>query len=237
MAYEQRNQRRQKARYDHANADNKFKYQLVLDGQKVTPTSATITVYSPSSTTAILAATAMTVSGTLLTYSLDTTTEATFPIGEGYRAELAITYSAVVYKRHFIFDVVKYLLDINVGYDQLVAYDDSIRGMEHDGDEDFSALIESCRDHLQAKIETKIIEGDKLIENAIIDNSLVSIAAKVYILWRIFFNKGMHERASQYRADFDELWPSVLNTIKFDNDGDGTESAEIGGIQEVRLVT
>ncbi len=237
MAYEQRTQRRQKVRYNSANDDNLLKYQLIVEGAKVTPTSGTITVYTRGNTTALLAATALTVDGTLLTYALDTTTTASWPIATGYRAELAIVYGGITYTRHFIFDVVKFLLDINTGYDQLVAYDDAIQGMEHNGDEDFSELIESCRDDLQVKLETKILKDEKLIENAILDYSAIAVCAKLYILYRIWRNKGDEERAKEYREEFYSMWNSVLNTIRYDTAQDGDEDSEIGGVQEVRLVT
>ena len=72
MAYEQRNLRRQKVRYNDDNDDNKLEYQLVLDGAKVTPTSATITIYKPGSTAAVVSAASMTLSGSVLQYAPDT---------------------------------------------------------------------------------------------------------------------------------------------------------------------
>jgi len=237
MAYEQRNLRRQKVRYNDDNDDNKLEYQLVLDGAKVTPTSATITIYKPGSTTAVVSAASMTLSGSVLQYAPDTTTVANYPVDEGYRADLAITYSGVVYKRQLVFDVAKYLLDLNIGYDQLVAFDDSIRGMTHDGDEDFSELIESCRDVLQTRIESKVLEDGRLLENMILDNTRVATCARFYILSRIYMNKGDLERHDLYRNDFDQLFDAVLNSIQYDKAQGGEERAEMGGIQEVRLVT
>ena len=49
MTFELKRLGRQKVRYDSANDDNLLRYQLVVDGAKVTPTSATISIYKPSS--------------------------------------------------------------------------------------------------------------------------------------------------------------------------------------------
>ena len=237
MAYEQRNLRRSKVRFNDDNDDNPLEFQLVIDGAKVTPTSGTITIFKPGSSTAVVTTASMTLSGSVLKYAVNTTTTANYPVDEGYRADLAITYSGVVYKRQLVFDVAKYLLDLNIGFDQLVAFDDSIRGMTHDGDEDFSELIEACRDVLQTRIESKVLEDKRLLENMILDHSRVASAARFYILSRIYLNKGDLERHDLYRNDFDQLFDAVLNSIQYDKAQDGEERTEMGGIQEVRLVT
>lgn len=236
MAYESKPIRRQKVRYDNANTATPLLYQLVEDGAKLTPSSATITIYAPNSTTALVTADSMTVSGTLLTYSVDTTTEASWPKGTGYRADMAITASSVVYTRHLIFDVVAYLLNLQIARDQLIALDDSVKAMEHDGDEDFSELIEACRDIMQVRIESKVLKGKKLIENAIIDDNALSVAGRFYVLARLFFEKGQAEKAKAYNEEFDRLFEQVLNSMQFDDDQDGFENGEIGGIQDTRLV-
>lgn len=236
MAYETRQLRRQKVLYNSANATNLLKYQLVVDGAKVTPTSATIAVYKPSSTTAVLAATAMTVDGTLLTYALDTTTVADFPVDVGYRGDIVVTHSAETYARTIIFDVVKYLLDLNIGVDQLIAFDDRLRDVQWDGDEDFSEVILACRDVLQSKIEAKVIGDSKLVENMILDSTKVAVPARFYMLSHIWRVKGHEERADYYMTEFTALWDAVLSSIRYDEGQDGVEDSEIGGLQEVRLV-
>ena len=50
-------------------------------------------------------------------------------------------------------------------------------------------------------------------------------------------NKGDLERHDLYRSDFDQLFDAVLNSIQYDKAQGGEERAEMGGIQEVRLVT
>jgi hypothetical protein len=236
MAFELRNQRRQKVRYDSTNDDNKLVYQLVVNGAKVTPTSATIAISDPSGTSIVTPA-AMTVSGTLLTYQLDTTTEADYPIATGYRGDIIVTYSALTYDRVIFFDVVRYLLDLNIGIDQLVAVDDSIKGMTWDGDYDFNAMIEGCRDYLQTRIESKVVNDGKLIENMILDNSGVSVAARFYILSQIMLGKRDMERHEIYKAEFESTLKSVLSSIRYDTGQDGTEPETYGGIISARLVT
>ena len=122
-------------------------------------------------------------------------------------------------------------------HDLVVAFDDSIRGMTHDGDEDFSELIESCRDVLQVRIESKVLEDGRLLENMILDSSRVAVAARFYILSRIFLNKADMEKHDMYRNEFDQIFDSVLNSIQYDKSQDGEERSQLGGVQEIRLVT
>jgi len=236
MTFELKRLGRQKVRWDSANDDNLLRYQLVVDGAKVTPTSATIAVYKPSSTTAVLSATAMTVSGSLLTYALSTTTTASFPVDEGYRGDIVVTYSSATYNRTILFDVVKYLLDLNIGFDQLVAFDDGIRGAAHDSQESLYPLIEACRDVIQLRIESKVIEDGQLVENMILDSSKVAVPAIHYILSRHWFNKGDKDRADKYEREYENMLRAVLSTIKYDKGQDGVEDAQPGGLQPIRLV-
>jgi len=238
MAYEFRKLGRPKVVYNSANNENPIVAQLVEDGAKITPTSATITIYKPGSTTAVLAATAMTVSGTLLTYEVDTTTTSDFPVDTGYRADIAVTVSGEVKQTLVVmFDVVKYLLNLGISHDQLLAMDATIEGHLWAGDSDLSELINACRDVIQTKIEGKVHDDGKLIENMILDSSRVATAARFYILYRFWQAKGDEDRADDYRREWEEMWPAVLSTIAYDTDQDGQESEEIGGIQEIRLVT
>lgn len=236
MAYESKDIRRQKVRYNDDNDDNVITYQRVTDGAKVTPSSATITVYKPGESTAVLTATAMTISGTLSTYAIDTTTVADFPVDTGYRARIAATVSGTVYLDDIYFDVVKYLLLLPIGRDQLVALDDRVDGMEHAGDDDFSEVIEAVRDELQIRIENKVLGDGKLLENMILDNSRVAIPARYRILAQIFETKRDFEQADRYNAMFEEVWRETLNSIQYDKDQDLEEDAKIGGLQGVRLV-
>jgi hypothetical protein len=236
MAFELRNMGRQRVRYDDANDDNPLVYQLVLDGAKVTPSSGTIAIYKNGESSASLAATAMTVSGTKLTYALDTTTETTWTKG-AYRADVVVTYSAVTYPRHFLFDIVPYLFDQNIGIDQLIALDDGVRGMVHDGDPDFNVLIVACQDVLKAKLEAKVAKDKKLVQDMVIDHSALSIAYRFYILGRIWKNKGNDEKAADYFTEFSEIFDAVLSTLKYDTGLTGTEPTEPGGLEETRFVT
>lgn len=237
MAYEAKSIRRQKVRYDDNNADNPLRYQLMDRGAKVTPTSATIAVYAPGEATATLAATAMTLSGSIFTYTLDTTTEGDYPVGTGYRARVVVTYNAITYEDEIIFDVVKHLLRINVGVDQLIALDDSIKAMEWNGDEDLSEVIEACRDEIQLMLENKAIDDGQVYENMVLDSSRIAIPFRRYVLAQIFFGKKMYEDGNRNKELFKELFAAMLQGIKYDKDGDLSEDGDTGRIQIVRLVT
>lgn len=236
MAYEQKGLRRQKVRYNSTNDDNPLTYQLVVDGAKVTPTSATIAVYAPGETSATLTATAMTKSGSLLTYALATTTTADYPVATGYRAEIVVTYSSKTYDRVVIFDVVKFLLDLSIGRDQLVAMDEQLTSAEWGGDGDFSELIIACRDDLQVMIEAHVIGSGKLLENMILDSAAVAPAARYYILSQFFMGKDS-EKSDRYESRFEKLFKAALGSIQYDTDQDGFENSEVGGIQAIRLTT
>lgn len=237
MAFEHRPLRRQKLRYNSDNADNLLRHQLLLDGEKQTPDSApTVTIYRPGSTTALVTDAAMTLSGTVATYAVDTTTVASWPVEEGYRARVTTTVSTVEYINDIYVDVVKHLLRLDVGVDQLEALDERVVAMQHRGDDDFSDLIEAVRDELQARIETKVIKDKKLLENMILDVSRVSIPARLLILARIFENKSDYQAADRYKAQFDELWRATMSSIRYDTNQDQEEDSTVGGVQSFRLV-
>jgi len=237
MSYELKPLMRQKVLYDNSNESNPLLYQLVLDGVKATPDSATITIYKRGSATALVTAAAMTLSGSVLRYAVDTTTEASWPLDTGYRADLEITYGGVVYARHIVFDVVRFLLDLAIGVDQLVDIDDRVAGMVHNGDDDLPGLIVAARSVLQARLEAKVLKDGKLIENAILDPSHLATSACFWILSQLWFNKGEQTKAEWYRKEFDALSESVLSNLRYDEAQDGDEDAEPGGIQQVRLYT
>ena len=237
MAWEQRQVRRQKIRYNDDNDDNAITSQLLVNGVKQTPASATISIYKPGVSTAVVDADNMTVTGSIVSYSVDTTTTSDFPIGTGYRCELTITDgSALEHKRVMLVDVVRFLLDLRIGFDELVSLDDGIRGMGHDGDEDFGNLIVACRDLLQAKLETKAIQDKRMVESMILDHDTVANIARLYILARIWFPKD-RERAEQYFSEFGELWEAMLGGIQYDVDQDGEESSELGELEDVRFIS
>lgn len=237
MTYELKPLARQKVLYDNANTTNPLRYQLVLNGAKVTPTSATITIYRRGSDTALVSAAAMTVSGSLMTYAVSTTTEASWPIETGYRAEITVTYGGVTYLRHIVFDVVRFLLDLAIGVDQLTDIDDRVAGMVHNGDDDMPGLIVAARADLQARIESKVLKDGKLIENAILDPSHLAVAACYMILGQLWFDKGEPDRAKWYIDRYESLAGAVLNNLRYDEAQDGDEDSDAGGVQQVRLVT
>lgn len=237
MTYEAKSLRRQKIRYDSLNDDAPLKFQLVKNGAKVTPTSATVQIFDPEGDE-VLAATALTVSGSLCTKAVDTTTEASWPLGTGYRARVIFTHTGgITEEQDFIFDVAKYLLDPSLAYDQLVAMDDRLRGMTHDGDEDFSEIIEACRDELQIMIETKAIDDGKLVENMILDESRIAIPFRSYVLAQIFETKGMDTAKAHYTEKWEAMFRAVLAGIKYDKSGDLIEDDGGSVPQVVRFET
>lgn len=237
MAWEQRQVRRQKVRYNDDNDDNAITSQLLINGVKQTPSEATISIYKPGSSTAVVDEDSMTVTGTVLSYSVDTTTTTDFPIGTGYRCEMVITDAdSLEHKRIMLIDVVRFVLDLRIGFDELVSLDDGIRGMGHDGDDDFGNIIVACRDLLQAKLETKAIQDKKLVESMILDHDTVANIARLYILGRIWFPKD-RDRADQYFAEFGELWEAMLGGIYYDVGQDGEESNTLGELEDVRFVS
>jgi len=237
MAFELKALGRQKVIYDNDNAGNPLVYQLVINGEKVVPTSATIAVYRRGVSTAKLAATAMTLTGSVLTYELDTTTEADFPIEYGYRATISITYDGNVYVRPVIFDVVRYVLDFAIGVDQLIGIDSNVAGMVHDGDDDFSALVVASRAIINGRLEAKVLNGGKLIENAILDPSQLAVCAAFHVLAQLWMNARDFERRDDYRERFDRLMDAILANMRFDEDQDGEESSTPGQMQDMRFET
>jgi hypothetical protein len=244
VAYEQKPVRRQKALYNNDNDDNPLVYQLVVDSEKVTPTSATIQVNDPDGDS-VLAATAMTLSGTLLTYSLDTTTVANFPIKDGYVANIVTTYNAKTYNDKMVFDVTRTLLRLSIAKDQLVALDDGVQGMSIDGDEDLSPIIEAMRDVLQARVESRIFsDGTRTNMSMILDNAGISAVFRYMVLAQLFRAKpesdeGILEgsKAFVYDRMADTLFDQVMSSMFWDTDQDGAEDGDIETEPTVRLVT
>jgi len=237
MAWEHRPLRRQKLRYNSDNADNPLRYQLVFDGEKQTPDEApTITIYRPGSATALVTDDDMTLVGTVSTYAVDTTTVADWPVEQGYRARITTTLSTVEYVSDIYVDVVKHLLRLDVGVDQLEALDERLVAMQHRSGDTFAELIEAVRDELQARIESKVIGDKKLLENMILDASRVAIPARLLILSRVFEEKRDYETADRYKSQFDELWRATMSSIRYDTSQNQEEGSTIGGVQSFRLV-
>jgi len=235
MAYEQRPLRRQKVRYNDANDDLPLKYQLVVDGAKVTPTSATITIYAPGNATALVDAVAMTKSGTLLTYAPDTTTTASWPVDTGYRAHIVTTYSSVTYPDDLYFDVAKFLLRFSVGYDQLVSRDEAVAGMTYANDEDLSPIIEATRDELQLLIESKVLGDGKLLESMVLDRAAIEVPGVLLVLSNLYRAKHEWEAAKAWREDFNLMWRASMASIRYDQNEDLEEDSSIGGVNRVSI--
>lgn len=236
MAFENLRLARQRVLYNDTNAASPLRFQLKIDGAKITPTSATITIYRAGVSTALVSAASMTLSGSILSYPVVTTTTASYPIETGYRAEVAVTYNAVVYERHFLFDVVKFLFHLDVAWDQLVALDDSIVGTLHNGVEDLGPLISAAYDVIHGAIETKIVKGKKALLNNVIDTASISLAGCYWVLSQHHLNKRELEVYRIYLENYERTLSDVLSSLKWDMGQSGEESAEPGGGQQVTLV-
>lgn len=236
MAYEYKALRRQRVRYNDDNDDNPLVYQLVIDDKKVTPSSATVTIYKPGSTTAIVSADSMTVSGTLLTYAVDTTTTADFPEGEGFQADLAVTYSGTIYRHRIVFDVVKYILKLQLARDQILDRDDGLLGGEHAGDEELQGLITAARDEMQVMLEAKAFADKMVVENMVLDTSKLSICARLYVLEMFWRNKDNEDKADYYERRFDKMWSAFTHSVKYDKNLDGEEDSNADKIIHQRFV-
>lgn len=237
MAFEDRAIRRQRVRYDSDNDDNKLVYPFTIRGEKATPSSATIEIHKPGRSSAALAETAMNVDGTLLNYTLDTSSDTDlWEVMNGYRADVVVTSGGVTYDRYFVFDIVKFILVLGTNIDTLRSIDSNLKGMEHLGDEDFSPLINFFKDDIQSKIEAKALKEKKLLQDMILDYHGLEIAHAYRCLAQIWMDKGDMEKHESYLEMYKDQLGTILSTIKYDDDQDGEESEELGGVQEVRLV-
>lgn len=228
MTYEAKTLRRQKIRYNSANEDAPIIYQFAPSGAKLTPDADTalITVYSPDGTK-VVDGESMTISGTLVSYEIDTTTVASFPESHGYRADITIDSSSVQYDAHVIFDVVSKLLNIGVTRDTLVARDSSIQGSEHAGYESLAPFIEACRDELQLKLEAKVNKDGRVWEEMILDHSRLSIPARLYILWQHHADQDAEgAKAEHFKNQYRELWSDFKNAVRY-KDGDDFEKSSL----------
>lgn len=242
MTYERKRLGRQKVMYDDANDDRPLVYQLVVDNAKVDPTSATISIYRPGSTSALVDADDMDTSSdrgdsetSILTYAVDTTTEGSWPAEKGYRADIVVTYGGVTYPRHLIFDVAKYIFEHSVTRDTMVGVDERISGMTFDGDEDLAKSIAFSADRYQAKLEAMILDAERLRLEWLIDSSIVDTAFNIYCVANVFRSKGMHDDADHYRTEHTEILEAAMSTYGYDDGESGSEGSEIGGITEITL--
>jgi len=243
MAYELRTLRRQKVRYNSANADYPLKWSLVLNGEKFVAAAidaCTIAIYKPGTATAVLAATAatVTVGSSLITYAVDTTTVANFPVGTGYRADVVFTDDSASksYYGHFVFDVVTRPLIWLITRDQLVDRDYTIKSMEWGGDSDFSGPIESARDDCQLALESLAHETGQVLEDMALDHHKLA-AVCVYHVLELLFRPNVPDKADHYANRLKMLWDQYKAQVHFDTSQSGEEDATTTSKRRVRLVT
>jgi len=238
MAYESRHLRRPKIRYDNANDDNPLVFQGVVSGAKITPSAYTIQIFDTGGSEVLAAtATGITVVGTtVLNYSVVTTTEADYPVGTGYRAHWILTSGTPTYEFDQIFDIVKFVPFGWIGRDQLVALDARVKAMEHDGDEDFSEIIEAVRGEVQLDVEMKALEEKQMLEDMIPDQTRLAIPSRYLILSRLFRENGQTDDAEYYEKLYKDKLTMVLAGAKLDKNQDMIEDSQQGGVHPIRLV-
>lgn len=228
MTYEPKNIRRQKIRYDSLNEDVPLVYQFSPKGIKLTPDTGTaeITITNTAGTV-ILEEAAMTIDGTLVTFCVDATDTSDYTEGHGYRADIKIEVSSVPHEGHFIFDVVKKLLNIGVTRDTLSARDSHIQGSEHAGYENLAPFIEACRDEIQLMLEAKASSDEQLFEEMVIDPSRIAIPTRIYILWMHHADiQADGAKAEHYEKTFERLWSAYKNAVRYDNGGQQEETTQ-----------
>lgn len=228
MAYEAVPISRFKARYDSDNDDNALTFQMVRAGAKVTPSSATIAIYQPGNSTAVLDATAMTCSGTLMTYEIDTTETDDFPVATGYRARIVVTDSgAVTYEEDIFFDVAELVPQGRITRDQLLKLDERVMTMQHAGDDDFSELIQACWEENQLDLESREMDGDQLLDSMVVDRARLSVVVRFLCLARILRPKGEREDAQYYEETYrNKLRQLLSGGVRHDLDADKEEDAD-----------
>jgi len=243
MAYELRELRRQKVRYDSDNADMPLTFTLVRDGVKTDMASgdaATVTIYRPGVTAAVVTDGGMTetIGSSLITYAPDTTTTTDWPVEEGYRAEVTVAISGgTTFISHFIFDIVKFPLNLMLARDQLADRSSLIKGMNWAGDEDFSGPISACRDELQLRLEGLAHLHGRILEDMAIDHHKLAVVQRVYVLAEIYRDKRDTEMADHFERKFEELWEAYEAQAKFDTSQSGTEEASPTRLVKTRLYT
>jgi len=235
MAYELRSLRRYKAVYDNTNEGNLLKVAIVRDGAPIACVNdsedATATIYTPDGGTAIETDTDLTQTegNSVYTLAIDTSADTTnYTKRTGYRADLSIEIDSVVYTGQVIFDVVGYLLQIPITYDQLLDRDPRLRGRDYAGDDKFVGLIESCRDHLQLKLEGIAHDYGTILEDMAIDDHKLSVAWVPYVLWKYWITQPdefAHASADDFREEFEELWRLWIAQFKPDTTQSGVEGS------------
>jgi len=171
----------------------------------------------------------------LLTYAVDTTTTASWPVDTGYRAHIITTYGGVTYPDDLYFDIAKFLLRFSVGYDQLLATDEAVAGMAHAGDEDLSPIIERTRDEIQLLIESKVLGDGKLLESMVLDRAAIEVPGVLLAVSNLYRAKHEYEAATYWREQFNELWRASIATIRYDSNEDLEEDTTIGGANGVTI--
>lgn len=236
MAYEVRALRRYKARYNSANTDNPLRVAIIRDGEKVNwvgteGDTATITTYPPGSTTAIESDTALTCTAgsSVMTVNIDTSADTTnYTARTGYRGDISVSIGSVDYVGHIVFDVAKYLLTIPLTADQLLDREPRLRGRDWAGDDDFSGIIEACRDEIQQRLEGIAYESGRILEEMAIDPNKLAVPFRLYVLEAIFrtIPDDWAERAAdEYEGKFETAWGVWMTQFKPDTSQSGSESS------------
>ena len=69
-----------------------------------------------------------------------------------------------------------------------------------------------------------------------LDAAPVAVAGMYLVLKQLWANKGDETRRDYYKEEFENLWESILGSMKYDEDQSGEEPDKIGGLQKVRWI-
>jgi len=204
--------------------------------------TAVVSIYPPGSTTAIEEDTSgtLTTGNSVITFAIDTSADTTnYTARQGYRAELTITISSQAYTGHVYFDVETRPLLLNVTYDQLLARDARLRGMDWAGDDDHSEILGACWDEFQLRIEGIQHETGTLVEGTVSGQGKIDTVFRLFALEAIFRagNQDWHEAAAdKYEEKAERAWDLLLSQLTPDKSQSGKED-EIVKIVRTRLYT
>lgn len=142
---------RAEVRYNTA-ANNPIKFgPFTLDGVAITASAtATIAISNPAGT-AIVTATSMTAALPYFTYSVNTSSTTSYPLDEGYIADIIVTHSTNTYNYRVFFDVVRQPFYFAISDTDLQAYMPDVSG-RLGSLSNFSSTIKMVGEEIKAAI-------------------------------------------------------------------------------------
>lgn len=220
MAYSFRKASHQEILYNDTNDENPLEFTFIDDtGTEQTPTSATIAIYSPSqisTATPILAATAMTVSGSKLTYVRDTSTSTSvYAIDQDYRAKVIVTYSSATYERKFYFDIVRNILKPLLTENLLKEKVPSLMKESYGEEESFVPAFNGAWRTILERINDYNIQNQQIRASMVLDSTAILPVHENLVIAYIYENKKDFDTGSIYRGRYEEELARLLASIRW----------------------